>query len=628
MITGNDRIPQTRTPTQDAIVSSIHQIRDTAEYDKRVEDIVTNGISNLAVAINNFYLNRRSFDNVVLSPVSIAGALALILLGSNGKTFDEIAHVMGVAAGTDITSKSRIVHESLGKLFSKLHRNSDLVEQINVAAAIFVQDGYPIRDLYRDMSERIYKNEILSLDFKRDGIQAQRAINSWVSNRTNGKIKTIIGEPPSDDTKIVIASALYFNGAWEKQFWEGFTRRRPFYPNGRKTQTTMQVEMMSNGGLFPYHKDITLDCDIMGFPYKGNATTMYVIIPQDSNVTRLRSFEASLTSGDILRLVKSTVYTQSVVVFPKMKVEATSDLREALQSLGIKSLFNPYEANLALLSPGYTQPNYRPVNNPTPSSRESVGRDNDVLIFSRFGQPINCTQIFNPNSNISECEEIDSNTQKQVTYKKFGDKLGRRVTRDATDSLDNLRMVLNRDPHNKNVENPGIYADQVLHKVYIDITEQGTEAAASTSVCVAILCAFATVNAGFAGSYGGDDDDHGYHAPETVVVQRPVHVPVYKHVPIPVPTNIQIPIPKPVPIGVPSPYPINVQNPQPIAVPMIKIIEIPVEKPVPYPVEKPVHVPIDKYVPVIVEKHIRIPVPKPVPVPVPVHKTIYHSGKH
>lgn len=410
---------------------------------------------------------------------------------------------MGVAAGTDISSKSHVVHESLGKLFSKLHQNSDLVEQINVAAAIFVQEGYPIRNLYSDMSERIYKNEILSLDFKRNAIHAQQAINSWVSNRTNGKIKSIIGEPPTDDTKIIIASALYFNGAWEKQFWEGFTRRyvclkfnlcnlvpryypyrRPFYPNGRKTQTTMQVEMMSNGGLFPYHRDITLDCDIMGFPYKGNATTMYVIIPQDSNVNRLKSFEASLTSADILRLVKSTVYTQSVAVFPKMKVEATSDLREALQSLGIKSLFNPYEANLALLSSGHNQEQaYRPVTNPTPHvSRESVGRDNDILIFSRFGTPINCTQIFNPNSNISECEEIDSNTQKQVTYKKFGDKLGRRVTRNAQDSLDDLRLSLNRDPHNKNAENPGIYADQVLHKVYIDITEQGTEAAASTSV--------------------------------------------------------------------------------------------------------------------------------------------------
>lgn len=80
MVTPNDRISQLRIPTQDAIVSNIHNIRETAEYDKRVEEIVTNGISNLAVAINNFYLNRRGFDNVVLSPVSIAGKYQLASL--------------------------------------------------------------------------------------------------------------------------------------------------------------------------------------------------------------------------------------------------------------------------------------------------------------------------------------------------------------------------------------------------------------------------------------------------------------------------------------------------------------------------------------------------------------------
>lgn len=248
---------------------------------------------------------------------------------------------------------------------------------------------------------------------------------------------------------------------------------------------------MSNGGLFPYYRDTELDCDIMGFPYKGNATTMYVIIPQDSNVQKLKSFEASLTSTDIVRLVRSTVYTQSVVLFPKMKIEATSNLREPLQNLGINALFNPHEANLALLSPGHEDGQDNKANrvydrfiNPMPHvSRDSVGREqNDVPILSKFGTPINCRQMFNSNSNISKCEEIDTNTQRQVTYKKFGDKLGRRVTRDTPDTLDKLRAFLNSDPRNSNVQNPGLYADQVIHKVYIDITERGTEAAASTSV--------------------------------------------------------------------------------------------------------------------------------------------------
>ncbi|GJQ77368.1 SRPN6 [Trypoxylus dichotomus] len=485
-----DSVSHPGKKTSSEILNVLQNVqRGTPEYEKRVEEIVTGGISKLAITINNFYLTQKNLNNIVFSPVSIAGALALILLGSNGKTFDELAQVMGFASGVNISSNSRIVHENLGKLFFKLHESSGLDEQIDVAAAIFVQQGYPIRDLYKEMSRRIYNNEVLNVDFHGNGEHAQQVINTWVASKTNGKIRSVLAEPPPDETKVIIASALYFNGAWEKQFWEGFTRRRPFYPNGRRTHTNIEVEMMSNGGLFAHYRDITLDCDIMGFPYKGNKTTMYVIIPQDSNIDRLKSFEAALTSEDILRLVKSTTYTQSVVLFPKMKVEATSDLQKPLQSLGVKSLFNPHEANLALLSPGKEHKDsdarnqvYNSVPNSVPhAAREPVGRErSDILIFSRVGSPVNCTQIFNPNSNISECEEIDSNTQKQVTYKKFGDKLGRRVTRETPDTLDKLRAFLNRDPHN--LENPGIYADQVIHKVYIDITERGTEAAASTSV--------------------------------------------------------------------------------------------------------------------------------------------------
>lgn len=146
-------------------------------------------------------------------------------MGANGKTFDEIAHVMGLTAGPNINSNSQAVHESLGDLFFKLNQSSNLAEQINVAAAIFVQNGYPIRDLYRETSERVYNNEVLNLDFQGNGVHALQTINTWVSNRTNGKIKSILAEPPPDETKVIITSVLYFNGLWEKQFWEGFTRR-------------------------------------------------------------------------------------------------------------------------------------------------------------------------------------------------------------------------------------------------------------------------------------------------------------------------------------------------------------------------------------------------------------------
>lgn len=46
---------------------------------------------------------------------------------------------------------------------------------------------------------------------------------SWVNQKTEGKIPQIVEGELSPDTKIVMASALYFNARWEKSFFEGTT---------------------------------------------------------------------------------------------------------------------------------------------------------------------------------------------------------------------------------------------------------------------------------------------------------------------------------------------------------------------------------------------------------------------
>lgn len=254
--------------------------------------------------------------------------------------------------------------------------------------------------------------------------------------------------------------------------------------------------MMSNGGDFPYYKDKILDCEIIGFPYKGNHTTMYVVKPINSTKDKLKSLEDVLTVEHLQRLVSNVKITSTVILFPKMLIDTTLDLKSPLKHLGISTLFNPAEANLALLSPGATAP----INNlsgkvnlgnavinpisPTLPKNPYEGNDS-VLIFNRFGETVNCTDLFDKsNSNVTTCEQVVSNTTQKVIYKKIGDKIGRRVTRESNpllpENLDSLRDSINRPENPVNFENPGLFVDKVIHKVYMHITETGTEAAATT----------------------------------------------------------------------------------------------------------------------------------------------------
>lgn len=253
--------------------------------------------------------------------------------------------------------------------------------------------------------------------------------------------------------------------------------------------------MMANGGEFPYFKDASLQCEILGFPYKGNSTVMYVVMPFDSDTTKLKQLESTLTAGQLQGLADSTKMTGAVILFPRMKIESTIDLKGPLQTLGLKSLFDPTQANLALLSAGENNPhipstattnqeysgfsaqgsagsikNSPPQNYPLRSEPKSVSsipntpdlsktNKKDVLIFSRS-------------------KRIDN----KGTYDARRIDIASRINTGNTESLDKLRQAINRQSTDNSYQNPGLYADKIIHKVYMDITETGTEAAASTSV--------------------------------------------------------------------------------------------------------------------------------------------------
>lgn len=211
---------------------------------------------------------------------------------------------------------------------------------------------------------------------------------------------------------------------------------------------------MANGGEFYYYEDFTLNCQILGLPYKGNPITFYIVIPDKSNKERLRDLENRLNANEIHRLATSTVPTPIILLMPKMKLTTTLQLNDELKYLGLKSLFNPIDSNLALLSPGISA-------NTIKSEYENVFTKDNY-------QPINFS------SKLTQCNDTECNESKEDSKI-----IKRQIQYRYEDSLDFIRNSINRNSQNIN---PGLYADQILHKVVIDVTESGTEAAAATSV--------------------------------------------------------------------------------------------------------------------------------------------------
>lgn len=169
----------------------------------------------LGITNRTFIRDRLELDLFHLSVFFLTGALALLLLASSGKTFSELSTVLG--------SSSDDFHEKLAGTLRNIQTDGDV--RLNFATGLFVQKDFDVRDDYKEFVEKVYGSEVVSVDFGRNAAGAQRVVNEWVEGKTQKKIRNILPEPPSDATKVVVASTLYFKAKWEKPFFEHGSRR-------------------------------------------------------------------------------------------------------------------------------------------------------------------------------------------------------------------------------------------------------------------------------------------------------------------------------------------------------------------------------------------------------------------
>lgn len=287
------------------------------------------------------------------------------------------------------------------------------------------------------------------------------------------------------NTKIVLANALYFKAEWQQTFIEGATGQKPFFPNGRDGKS-ITVDMMAQGGLFPHYLDEELGVEILGFPYKQNCTTMYVILPTESTTQRLKEFQQKLTAEKIENMIDQMSIKTAVILFPKMHLKSGYHLKSELQDLGIKSLFEESSSDLSLMSGEncammregcghrvtYPKPDPRPspLSNIT-SSRRRYKRDVSYKVGSEItnaASPLTMKDFLN-RKRIIKSSHLKKSRKSKREVKKLP----------PIERLEYLR--------NEQLANPRLFADDVIHKVDLNINEKGTEGNINIRLCTFIL---------------------------------------------------------------------------------------------------------------------------------------------
>ena len=124
-----------------------------------------------------------TIENRMVSPLSVSTALSMTLNGASGTTLTAIQKTLGL----DGLTKDEI--NTISHDLSVALQKADPNVVMNIANSIWIRKNFTVLDPFITANQTYYDAQVSKLDFNTAAIST---INKWVSDKTNGKIPTIL----------------------------------------------------------------------------------------------------------------------------------------------------------------------------------------------------------------------------------------------------------------------------------------------------------------------------------------------------------------------------------------------------------------------------------------------------
>lgn len=277
----------------------------------------------------DFYRNlsaREKGKNIFVSPYSISTALAMAYEGSSGNTRKQMAGVFHF----DMPDAKR--QTGFSTLMEQTAAGPGKHYKLSVANALWGQKGYHFEPAFTNTIEKFYGGGFNEVDFPGDKPATIHKINTWVEDKTAGKIEGLIGPDDINElTRLVITNAIYFKGDWASQFKKTATKDEAFHLGDGKT---VQVPMMRQTGRFRFARENGLAA--IELPYADNDLSMIAILP-DGDIEKMGE---GLSQEKIQQLCVDMSSEEVDVFLPRFKFDTRYLVGGNLSTMGMPDAFS------------------------------------------------------------------------------------------------------------------------------------------------------------------------------------------------------------------------------------------------------------------------------------------------
>jgi len=277
-------------------------------------------------------LNSYSFDlyretkvekeNLFLSPLSTYYALLVAYEGSKNKTKQEFEKVLYLKNSGSI--KNDYLHNIANK--------SDSCSGLKVFNAIWLDKRLKVEGGYRKSVSDKYFSDFKLTEFTNTEL-AVSDINRWVSEKTNRRINEIVSAANvNSDTKMLISNAVYFKGEWLNKFEKQKTISAPFFTS---VENQYKVDFMNMTESLQYFEND--EYQFISKPYRDSDFSFCIILTK--KLFDIEEIEKKMDNDFLKEILDSTYSTKTSLSIPKLKLESSYKLGDALKNIGLKSAF-------------------------------------------------------------------------------------------------------------------------------------------------------------------------------------------------------------------------------------------------------------------------------------------------
>jgi len=282
-------------------------------------------------------LKSSSVDNILISPMSLSIALAMVQNGANGQTKEGILTAMQ-DSDSGLNNRFNTLLNYFNQLASAKKDNGDATPPItlNIANSFWFKDDITPKQDFVNTLKASYNAEAYKTNFSDPDTLNQ--INLWVEDKTNHLLKNTLSEI-NPSTVAYLMNTVYFKGAWINSFDDSRTTQKPF---NLSASESVNVAMMHQENSFKYYEDES--SQIAGMPYYGGST-MYILLPKGDieTLTNESTFEGIAT-----KLERANQNSSPLILdFPKFQYEVSNDLKDPLSLSGMEKAFSSEDADFS-----------------------------------------------------------------------------------------------------------------------------------------------------------------------------------------------------------------------------------------------------------------------------------------